>query len=439
MFSLFVTDFEDYLLARNLYGVDISDHCSVNSLFFADDLVLFANSSIKMKKCLSALEDYCVENSLMVNRSKSKIMVFRNGGRLNNYCEFTFDQGPVEICSSYKYLGVVFTPSGGFRAAAEASVVSSNFAASGVRALITKSGMDSSGSRSTMFKAMVESVLLYGSEIWGLLQEDILERVQVRFMKSLYYLHSSTPGYVIRLEFGLKKLILDVFCRALRWFLKMEDMDGDRFPRLCLNRQREMLSAESAQFTWLNQLKGLFVRSDSTDLWEVLLNGNFQRVDYDRAVQRLSDWLMSQDVSHARHSSHCVLYRQVIDQERGVFVLSPRSLNASRTYYQLLCHNTKFQSIFALGQSHKFACEERCFLCNSGERDTILHFLFGCPAVAGFKPDLVRDACGSFSGSQLHCLASVLRTESVWVVDGMLKFVRDALRFRHFVRECMGE
>ena len=83
-------------------------------------------------------------------------MVFRNRGRLNNYCGFKFDKGPVEICSSFEYLGDVFTPS------AEASVVSFIFAASGVRALILKSGIDSSGSMSTMLKAMVESVLLYG-------------------------------------------------------------------------------------------------------------------------------------------------------------------------------------------------------------------------------------------------------------------------------------
>ena len=59
--------------------------------------------------------------------------------------------------------------------------------------------------------------------------------------------------------------------------------------------------------------------------------------------------------------------------------------------------------------------------------------------MAVFKPDLVRDTCGSFLGSQVNCLALVLRTKSVRVIDGMLKFVRDALRFRHFVRDCMRE
>ena len=78
-------------------------------------------------------------------------------------------------------------------------------------------------------------------------------------------------------------------------------------------------------------------------------------------------------------------------------------------------------------------------MCYSGEKDTIVHFFFICPAVAGFKPELVCDTCVPFSRSQVNCMASVLRTESVRVIDGILKFVRDALCFRHFVRKCMGE
>ncbi|CAB0018335.1 unnamed protein product, partial [Nesidiocoris tenuis] len=64
LFSLFISDFEDFLKARNLPGVTIDSRHEINALFYADDLVLFLDSSITMNKLLSALKDYCDENAL---------------------------------------------------------------------------------------------------------------------------------------------------------------------------------------------------------------------------------------------------------------------------------------------------------------------------------------------------------------------------------------
>ena len=406
---------------------------SINSLFYADDLVLFAESSIKMKKCLSVLESYCAENSMLVNKKKSKMMVFRNGGKLNRHCIFTFHNEEIEISSSFKYLGVVFTPSGGFRKAAEASVVNSNFAACGVRSLISKSGTVSLETWSTLFRSMVESTLLYGSEVWGLMQGDILERVQVKFVKSLYYLHSSTPGYALRLEFGLKKLILCVFSRALRWLNKVLLMDENRFPRICLSRQMKTFASVPTLFSWLGQLRSWFERGGFAGLWEVLLRGNFTQDVHDKAILGLSDWLLEQDTVLARRSTYCIMYREIVDLNMGVFTELSHSLNRARIYYQLLFHNQRFQTLYSGGQSNHFYCEEICSLCNTKEKDTILHFIFGCPVIAGYRPACFQD----LSGSHLQRLAGLLRSGDASTVDGLLGFMGDALRFRRFVRDCM--
>ena len=88
-----------------------------------------------------------------------------------------------------------------------------------------------------MYSSMVGSVLLYGSEVWGLQQEEILERSQVKFFKTLYCLHPSAPDYAIRVEFDLQKLIVQVFRRVVHWVLKVLAMEDVRFPKICLSRQ----------------------------------------------------------------------------------------------------------------------------------------------------------------------------------------------------------
>ena len=51
-------------------------------LLYADDIVIFSNTSDDLQKGLDVLSDYCQRWKLSVNTEKTKIMVFRNGGNL---------------------------------------------------------------------------------------------------------------------------------------------------------------------------------------------------------------------------------------------------------------------------------------------------------------------------------------------------------------------
>jgi hypothetical protein len=52
------------------------------------------------------------------------------------------------------------------------------------------------------FDKMVKPVLLYGCEIWGMGNNDILERVHLTFCKSLLNLRTSTPSCKVYGELG---------------------------------------------------------------------------------------------------------------------------------------------------------------------------------------------------------------------------------------------
>ena len=51
-------------------------------LLYADDIVIFAQSAIELQSALDRLFDYCNTWKLKVNIPKTKIMVFKRGGRL---------------------------------------------------------------------------------------------------------------------------------------------------------------------------------------------------------------------------------------------------------------------------------------------------------------------------------------------------------------------
>ena len=61
-----------------------------------------------------------------------------------------------------------------------------------------------------LFNKLIKPIPLYGCEIWGIGNIDIIERVQLKFLKMILNLNKSTPSYMVYGETGTfpLKLIL---------------------------------------------------------------------------------------------------------------------------------------------------------------------------------------------------------------------------------------
>ena len=73
---------------------------------YADDMVLIAESPQNLQKMLDTLYDYCNEWKIEVNVQKTKIVVFRNGGKLRNPENWSYNGYYIDIVSEFNYLGV---------------------------------------------------------------------------------------------------------------------------------------------------------------------------------------------------------------------------------------------------------------------------------------------------------------------------------------------
>ena len=109
LFNIFLCDLAKTLSDLNT-NLKLNDTC-INSIFWADDLVMLADSEEKLKEMLKILEDYCRTNELTLNTKKTKCMTFNKGGRLLSR-DFFLNGTKLENVRSYKYLGFILTPSG---------------------------------------------------------------------------------------------------------------------------------------------------------------------------------------------------------------------------------------------------------------------------------------------------------------------------------------
>ena len=53
-----------------------------------------------------------------------------------------------------------------------------------------------------LFDKMIKPILLYGREVWGFSNNDILEKIHLKFCKILLNLKTSTPSYMVYGELG---------------------------------------------------------------------------------------------------------------------------------------------------------------------------------------------------------------------------------------------
>ena len=109
LFNLFISD-----LAKKfdtMEGKLQLGNISINSLFWADDLILFSETKEGLDRLLKTLEEYCNENEIMINTKKTKCMIFNKTGRLMRR-PFFLNGVKLEMVRLYKYLGFVLTPSG---------------------------------------------------------------------------------------------------------------------------------------------------------------------------------------------------------------------------------------------------------------------------------------------------------------------------------------
>jgi hypothetical protein len=54
--------------------------------------------------------------------------------------------------------------------------------------------------RMMMFESMIESILMYGAEIWGWKEQEEVEKVQEKYLRGVLRVDGETPRYVVREE-----------------------------------------------------------------------------------------------------------------------------------------------------------------------------------------------------------------------------------------------
>lgn len=394
-----VADFEEFLEIKGIEGVGLGPNWLIRCLFFADDLVMFARTRAKMQEVLNALDEYCTQNRLTVNAAKTNVVVFRER-RSTVVRPFRLGNEFIKVVEEYTYLGITFACNGGFEAHEKLLKKRVAAAATPISGLICKLPGADHKVIDKLFSSKVSSVALYGAEIWSLWSLQKMEQLQEQFYKKLFYLHTSTPGYVLRQQFQLHHQSAVVCSRALRWVNRVLSMESVRWPRRCLERLCR-LDADQKGLNWVHRLQVLTGVS----------------ITPQAELVNVTEWLSSanvvnaaDDLARCKASSHCTTYAKLVPAR--IFASPGSTFAEQRLSMQILLHNSRFESIYWRGNSRKFS-HGTCRHCPCGN-DSLEHVVTACPSLALLR----RDCWGSVAPLSLP---AIIKTSGINEIARFIK------------------
>ena len=122
LFSLYLSDLEEYLSENYANHLEfLNENCiqhigmylKLFLLLYADDTIMFAESTEDLQAALNIFEECCSELKLSINVSRTIIIVFSKR-KYNNKKEFLLNNEEVEVKDSYTYLGLLSNYNGNF-------------------------------------------------------------------------------------------------------------------------------------------------------------------------------------------------------------------------------------------------------------------------------------------------------------------------------------
>jgi hypothetical protein len=166
--------------------------------------------------------------------------------------------------NEFKYLGFTFYRTGALNLEVDRRIAAAILAFNNLQSIAENGKISSWETKKILINSMVESVLLYGSEIWGFRSIEKRTAAHLRFFKRLFYLPINTPGYSILHELNIQTIELQIIKRSLNFWKKLLKSPDDSMIKSCYIK---LLEAHNSQTNWASWFKENMFPNDLESIW----------------------------------------------------------------------------------------------------------------------------------------------------------------------------
>ena len=376
LFILYLNELIDMLKANGCQGIYLDERTqNVMILLYADDMAMCSDTVGRIQKMIDVLGQFCEKWAMIVNLTKTKIVVFRRGGCLKQNEKWYYNGGKIEVVSSYKYLGIFFTSTLKWSQAKRSLAAQARKAIFLIKQAQYKCGFLPFSTAMNLFDKMITPILLYGSEIWGYEYSHVIEQVQLEYCKKILGVRGNTINCAALGECGRRPLAVHYMSKCVKYWLKLIQMPVNRYPHVCYNMLRSY--DDSGKISWATHVKMLLYKYGFGHVWlsqgvgdEIMFLKNFK--------QRLSD-CFAQDWHHDITASHKLNYyanfKYTLEPERYLHILQVRKHLIAFAKLRCASHNLAIEK----GRHDNIPKEERlCTFCDFNVLEDEFHAVMIC-------------------------------------------------------------
>ena len=380
LFSLYLNDLENYLMSNGANGIvceanseNIYTYIKLLVILFADDTVFFSNNQVDLQHMLNLFEQYCDQWKLTVNISKTKILIFTSGRSAQNL-HFTYKGKEIEIVTEYKYLGIYLAKSGSYLSCKKHIAEQANHAMFSLLRKIRVLNLPIE-MQIDLFNKLIKPILLYGCEIWGFGNLDIIERVQLKFLKLILNLKKSTPSFMVYGETGTYPLKIDIQARIISFWTNLLEFNSNRLSSMIYKVLHIQFDQGKCKSKWIENIKNLVTHNGYANVWlsQSCPNKDWFRISF---KQKVKDQYLQHWFSLINSSSSGITYR-IFKKQYGnnkYFSILKNSQCRILTAFRTRNHRLPIE----VGRWGNIPISERiCHLCKSEIGDEF-HYIFKC-------------------------------------------------------------
>jgi len=102
---MFIDELYTLLCDCNVRGIQLLPNLTViYLLMFEDDIALIDDTLVGLHRQLNILYDFRQSSKLVVNITKTNIMIFKRGGALARSKQWTFNNCKIEVVNGFTYI-----------------------------------------------------------------------------------------------------------------------------------------------------------------------------------------------------------------------------------------------------------------------------------------------------------------------------------------------
>ena len=437
MFIFYLNEIIKLSIKNNCRGIFIdNDHPNIPMLLYADDLVLLGDTIGGVQKLLDTLSEFCDKWGLKVNLSKTKQMVFRNGGIIKKNEILYLNGVKLETVSYYKYLGIVISTRLSWSPAQSTLSAQASKAINMINQMNFKCNYSFKTS-CEIFDKCALPILTYGSEIWGTDIHSSIENVHFKFCKKQLGVGCKSPSPAVIGDCGRGRIYLACYLKCVKYWLKIIAMPEGSLVKACYILLYNQCNL--GKLNWASKVKQILNQYGFGYVWEGQsvndVNSflcNFKTRLSDCELQWWSD-----QVGEMSKLQTYKLFKTERNVESYLLLSIPRRLRVAIAKFRISNHDLEVEK----GRHYGIKYEDRlCKLCGQFNKIHIeneYHVLFECKAYYDIRKLYIVNHVANVK--TLNSFLNLMKSDDVNCIINLANFVCSMNKIRNLKMQELNQ